>query len=126
MKRVIAAIIIMSVMLGSGTGILFWLYHGTNELLEDISLAEQQVRDGDFDGAFLTLKYAQEDWREDEIYFSRLLRHRELDTVTVSLNSLPAYLEYKDFASFFAGTNQARSMIRHIWEAELPVWNNLL
>ncbi len=126
MKRVAAAIVIMALMLGSGTGILLWLHHGTVDLLGDIAQAEQQVWDGEIKEAFETLEQAQQDWREDEIYFSRLLRHRELDTVTVTLDSLPAYLEYGDYASFFAMTSQAKSMIRHIWEAELPSWNNLL
>lgn len=126
MKRVAAAIVIMALMLGSGTGILLWLHHGTVDLLGDIAQAEQQVWDGEIKEAFETLEQAQKDWREDEIYFSRLLRHRELDTVTVTLDSLPAYLEYGDYASFFAMTSQAKSMIRHIWEAELPSWNNLL
>ena len=121
MRRVVVALVITAVMLGCGSGILFWLNHGVNDLLDDISTAEQEVEQ-----ALSTLKLAQEDWREDEIYFSRLLRHRELDSITVSLDSLPAYLEYGDLASFFAMTSQAKSMIYHIWEAELPVWNNLL
>lgn len=126
MKRVVAAIVIMAIMLGSGTGILLWLHHGIYDLLDDIALAEQQVREGDYETAFTTLEQAQENWREDEIYFSRLLRHRELDTVTVSLEALPSYLQYRDYASFFASTSQAKRMILHIWESELPSWNNLL
>lgn len=126
MKRMITSLVIMVVMLGCGTGILFWLYRGVNDLLDDISAAEQQVMDGETEQALSTLKLAQEDWREDEIYFSRLLRHRELDSITVSLDSLSAYLKYGDLASFFATTNQTKSMIDHIWESELPVWNNLL
>ncbi len=126
MKRVVAAIVIMAIMLGSGTGILLWLHHGIYDLLDDIALAEQQVLEGDYEPAFTTLDQAREDWREDEIYFSRLLRHRELDTVTVSLEALPSYLQYRDYASFFASTSQAKRMILHIWESELPSWNNLL
>lgn len=126
MKRVIAAIVIMAIMLGGGTGILLWLHHGVYDLLDDIALAEQQVLEGDYETAFTTLDQAREDWREDEIYFSRLLRHRELDTVTVSLEALPSYLQYRDYASFFASTSQAKRMILHIWESELPSWNNLL
>ncbi len=126
MRRVMLALVISAVMLGCGSGILLWLHHGVNDLLDDISTAEQQVRNGEVEQALSTLKLAQEDWREDEIYFSRLLRHRELDSITVSLDSLPAYLEYGDLASFFAMTSQAKCMITHIWEAELPVWNNLL
>ena len=116
----------MVVMLSCGTGILFWLHHGINDLLSDISSAEQLVRDGEIQQAVAALDDAKADWREDEVHFSRLLRHKELDSITVSLDSLPAYLEYGDLASFFAMTNQARSMINHIWQAELPVWNNLL
>ena len=126
MKRVVAAIVIMAIMLGSGTGILLWLHHGIYDLLDDIALAEQQVLEGDYETAFTTLDQAREDWREDEIYFSRLLRHRELDTVTVSLEALPSYLQYRDYASFFASTSQAKRMILHIWDSELPSWNNLL
>ena len=126
MKRVVAAIVIMAIMLGSGTGILLWLHNGIYDLLDDIALAEQQVLEGDYETAFTTLDQAREDWREDEIYFSRLLRHRELDTVTVSLEALPSYLQYRDYASFFASTSQAKRMILHIWESELPSWNNLL
>ena len=126
MKRVVAAIVIMAIMLGSGTGILLWLHHGISDLLDDIALEEQQVLEGDYETAFTTLDQAREDWREDEIYFSRLLRHRELDTVTVSLEALPSYLQYRDYASFFASTSQAKRMILHIWESELPSWNNLL
>ena len=126
MKRIIAAIVIMALMVGGGTGILLWLHHGVYDLLDDISQAEGQVLEGKIEEAFDTLERAREDWREDEVYFSRLLRHREMDTVTVSLEALPAYLEYGDYASFFASTSQAKRMILHIWESELPSWNNLL
>lgn len=126
MKRIAAAIVIMALMLSGTVGTLLWLHHGIHDLLDDIEEAERQVLAGEMDPAFATLERAQEDWREDEIYFSRLFRHRELDTVTNSLEALPAYLEYGDYASFFASTSQAKSMITHIWEAELPSLNNLL
>jgi len=126
LKRVVAAVVIMAVMLCSGTGILLWLHHGVEDFLIDISSAEELVKSGEIQKAADALNHARIDWREDEIYFSRLLRHKELDSVTVLLDSLPAYLEYGDFASFFAMTSQAKSMINHIWQAELPVWNNLL
>lgn len=126
MKRIAVAAILMTVMLICCTASLFWLRSSILELEEGLTAVEELVGRGNYSQAISQLSEITRYWERQEHIFSRLLRHKELETITTTLASLPAYLEYQDLSNFYAATGQSRQMLRHVWEAELPVLGNLL
>lgn len=126
MKRVAAAAILMTVMLSCCAASLFWLRFSILQLEKELTTAEALAGQGEYAQAILQLSESTQRWEKREHIFSRLLRHKELETITTILVSLPAYLEYRDLSNFYSAVSQSKQLLRHIWEAELPVLSNLL
>ena len=126
MKRVVIACVLMAAML-IGCGIVLFSLHQSIETLEaDLTAAETLAEAKRYDEAIALLEEASVRWEKQEHLLARLLRHRELETVTQNLVSLAAYLEHGDFASFHGILAQTRLLLRHVWESELPKAENLL
>ena len=126
MKRVIIALAIMGIMLLSCIGVLFWLHESILTLESDLDAAQALFSRQQIPEAMELLDSAAHRWEKQEHIFARLLRHKELESITMNLVSLSAYLEHRDYASFAAADAQIRLMLTHIWEAELPLPENLL
>ena len=126
MKRIITACILTVCMILCCGIVLFSLHNSIQRLMDTLEQAENLVSAGNYNAAVQLLEETSGRWEKEEHIFSRLLRHKELETVTLNLASLPAYLEYQDLSNFQATVRQIRQMLAHIWEAELPIWSNLL
>ena len=116
----------MAVMLISCCFVLFFLHESIETLEADLTAAEALFEEEHYTEAMLLLDKAAARWEKQEHIFARLLRHKELENVTMTLVSLSSYLRHRDFASYAAGVSQIRLMLGHIWEAELPLPENLL
>lgn len=126
MKRVAVAAILMAVMILCCGTALIWLHSSIRELSGNLEQAEAMVTAQYYEEAAVFLTGTAERWKKQEHFFSRLLRHQEMESITQNLVSLPSYLRYKDLSNFHASIQQIRQMLQHIWEAELPVWSNFL
>ena len=126
MKRVIAACILMAVMLIGCAFVLFTLHQSIQTLEEDLTAAETLAEGNRYDEAIALLENAFAAWKQQEQLLAKLLRRRELETITRNLVTLSACLEYGDPASFYSTLAQTRLLLRSVWEAEIPRPKNLL
>lgn len=126
MNRIAFASILLSALLTCCAVCLFWLHQDISALDTALSRSESLTAQQDYDAAIAVLKEATVVWGKRQRLHSRLLRHKELENITLTLISLPAYLEHESLPDYEAGIQQVHHMLEHIWESELPVWQNLL
>ncbi len=124
MKRsiTIAAILLSIVALSIGS--LFYLHRVEEEMTGLLEGAARSAQAEDFEAARQTAAKAEERWQEYEKRLSLFVRHGELDEMTKVVAELTDYAQQKDAALFCASADKAASIIRHIYETELPTIKN--
>ena len=64
-------------------------------------------------------------WEKREGFLSFYVHHDDLDRLEMGLVSLSAHIENESFENAFSALEQLRFQASHIYQRELPGWNNL-
>lgn len=68
----------------------------------------------------------QKIWDENEAEMMRYIHHDELDSITGIVARLRPLAEFEDYTELSAEVSRLRHLIRHIYESEVPTFNNIL
>ncbi len=124
MKRSITILVILAGIIALSVGSLLYLKQVDAEISGLLNASCQSVEQGDFSHAAKLAEQTQEKWEHHETYLSIFVRHNDLDEMTEVVAELKDYAEQKDAAMFCASADKAASLIRHIYESELPTVKN--
>ena len=126
MKRVIAAIVLLSAVI---VGCVVSLYNSKREfeyLIDLAVVAETCYRDGDTDGALAAAETLAAEYPNRTRFFSLFLPHQALTELEKSTVSLPLILRYGEPRDFTAEARRCRLMLERLWDQEKPLWKNII
>ena len=125
MGRLITIGIILTAILGLSLGGLNYA-RGLREEFEAETLRGQAAcRQKDAAALEKTAAELQSLWEKREGFLSFYVHHDDLDRLEMGLVSLSAHIENESFENAFSALEQLRFQASHIYQRELPGWNNL-
>lgn len=125
MKRLITAIIIISVLITSSILILVTIYNSKIEITTMVNDIITATENGDYNDAYSKSVYLNEHWDFVESKLVRYIRHGQLDIVTYAIAKLPYLLKYEEYGEFLSELDQIKVALEHIWKSEVPTLNNI-
>lgn len=126
MKRVIAALVLLLVVI---VGCVVSLFVGNREFDYLIGLAETAetcYRSGDTGGALAAAETLAAEYPKRTQYFALFLPHQALTELEKSTASLPLILKYGEPLDFTAEARRCRLMLERLWDQEQPLWENII
>ena len=126
MKRVIAALVLLSLVV---IGCAVSLVAGQREfdyLIHLAETAETCYRNGDTDGALAAAETLASEYPERTRHFALFLPHQALTELEKSTASLPLILKYGEPLDFTAEARRCRLMLERLWDQEQPSWENIV
>lgn len=91
------------------------------QLQEVIFSAEQ----GNLDAAYRRSVELQGIWSECEHHLMLMVRHNDLDNMTMLVNHLPNLARYESTAQLLSYAEVAQKLILHIWDSERFILRNI-
>lgn len=124
MKRIIAALTILTVVFGASVGIYFKIASNVNELTD---LAEEIqnsiVASGDTN--LQDTKRLSDAWDKEERFMVSFLPHSELDDIEIGIKNIENYHEQGLTDEYLEELNNVINRLKHIKESEKPSIKNI-
>ena len=125
MGRLITIGIILTAILGLSLGGLNYARGLRDEFEAETLRGQAACRQKDAAALEKTAAELQSLWEKREGFLSFYVHHDDLDRLEMGLVSLSAHLENESFENAFSALEQLRFQASHIYQRELPGWNNL-
>lgn len=124
-KKLLFAIIVISIVIFSGFMIKRYLDISTGKLLEEIKYLEIYVSNGEWDKASSTAAELDADWEKTESIWTIFTNHHEIDNISITLKNTIEYVKLKDTTDSIAYLSSLKHYISHIPEMERIVIKNI-
>lgn len=125
MKRLWIAAVFLSIV----TGLCIWsqivVSTKTQELTSMVSSARFAVENGSFSLALERAEKLGDHWREDDVLFSVLMQHNELDDLNIRINMLPSYAMAGEKQAYLDCCDEIAAYLEHIRESERADFGNI-
>lgn len=125
MGRLITIGIILTAILGLSLGGLNYARGLRDEFEAETLRGQAACRQKDAAALEKTAAELQALWEKREGFLSFYVHHDDLDRLEMGLVSLSAHIENESFENAFSALEQLRFQASHIYQRELPGWNNL-
>ncbi len=125
MGRLITIGIILTAILGLSLGGLNYARGLRDEFDAETLRGQAACRQKDAAALEKTAAELQSLWEKREGFLSFYVHHDDLDRLEMGLVSLSAHIENESFENAFSALEQLRFQASHIYQRELPGWNNL-
>lgn len=124
MKRIIAAVVILLLVLVSSIGIYFKILSNVDSLTETAceirdSVNHKQKTD------FWETKRLSDEWNSSEIFMVSFLPHSELDDIEIGIRNIENYHEQGLTDEYLEELNNVINRLEHIKESEKPTIKNI-
>lgn len=126
MKRFLAAVGILLVILGVSIYTLADMQNSINEISAHTAAVRKQVEENGAAGAQSECEALMAEWNEMEPRFLLYVRHDHLDNIMEHLSELPAYCLEDDRAELLSTLDAALRMMEHLKESVTPSCRTLL
>ena len=126
MKRIIGVVVIFILIASLGTFSLYQLYETKSTVLVLLEQSEEYMQKDDFDSAKQVADKLFGFFKQKETSLRLFVRRNEVGIIADYLAELIAFAEQKDKALFFGVSHKTKNTIEHLWECEIPNFNNLL
>ncbi len=126
MKRFLAAVGILLVILGVSIYTLADMQNSINEISVHTAAVRKQVEENGAAGAQSECEALMAEWNEMEPRFLLYVRHDHLDNIMEHLSELPAYCLEDDRAELLSTLDAALRMMEHLKESVTPSCRTLL
>ncbi len=126
MKRMIAAAAIFVAMVGVCAASLLMLRHERNEYIGRLDEIYKSAQSAPESETLELIESFNADWQEEEHRISRIVRVDQLDELTAIFSRLAPLYVYGDEAEFYSELIRGRTVLEHIWLAEIPNTMNIL
>ena len=125
MGRLITIGIILTAILGLSLGGLNYARGLRDEFEAETLRGQAACRQKDAAALEKTAAELQSLWEKREGFLSFYVHHDDMDRLEMGLVSLSAHIENESFENAFSALEQLRFQASHIYQRELPGWNNL-
>lgn len=126
MKRFLAAVGILLVILGVSIYTLADMQNSIDEISAHTAAVRKQVEENGAAGAQSECEALMAEWNEMEPRFLLYVRHDHLDNIMEHLSELPAYCLEDDRAELLSTLDAALRMMEHLKESVTPSCRTLL
>ena len=126
MKHILIACCILFVVLAFCIFSMAYIRNATAKTLDALTAAYEYAENRDFVSVSAALARTERCWRQYESFCSALLAHDEVDRIVTDLASLREYARLGDTDDFLATAASLAEAIRHMRQAELPLYYNIL
>ncbi len=124
MKRIIAAVAILLIAVGSSAGIYFKIIKKVDEL----TLTASEIREGVCQSGktnYDDTKRLSESWDKAERFMVSFLPHSELDDIEIGIRNIENYHEQGLTDEYLEELNNCINRLEHIKESEKPTIKNI-
>ena len=126
MKRLITAIILLTLVIAACIGTYFYIRQTTSMLDVSVATAQMQAQTDDIAGAHETMMENYAAWRQHHGILSTLVRHNEIDETERLYQRTLQALENADREEALMQLAELRTLLRHLPEMEKPNFPNVL
>ena len=126
MKRFLAAVGILLVILGVSIYTLVDMQNSIDEISALTAAVREQVEENGAAGAQSECEALMAEWNKMEPRFLLYVRHDHLDNIMEHLSELPAYCLEDDRAELLSTLDAALRMMEHLKESVTPSCRTLL
>lgn len=124
MKRIIAAVVILIIAVGSSIGVYFGIISRVDSLLETACQTRDKVVESGETNREETDRLKKE-WEDSEIFMAAFLPHSELDEIEIGIRNIENYHTQKLTDEYLEELNGCINRLEHIKESEKPVFKNI-
>lgn len=126
MKQVLIALLTLTLALAFSIFACWYVRDRAASTLSELRLAQVQAGRGDFENAADAVLAAGQRWHANERFFDVVLRHDEVDAVSVAFSSLHQYALVEDSDDFAACCAELIERVQRIRQMQLPLVSNIL
>ena len=126
MKRFLAAVGILLIIIGISVYTLVDMQQSIDQLIEHTAAVRQQVEEEGAASAQCQCEELMAEWNGMEPRFLLYVRHDHLDNIMEHLSELPAYCLEDDRAELLSTLDAALRMMEHLKESITPSCRTLL
>lgn len=91
-------------------------------LLESV---EDSITVQKWEGAQADLKIAQQNWKNDNTWWSIILDHQEIDNININMKRLEKYIGIQDVSKSLGEVTTLELLFKHIFDTELFTLKNI-
>lgn len=124
MKRVVAAVAILIIAVGSSIGVYCGIISRVDSLLE----TARQTRDAVVQSGETNREQTDmlmKEWEDSEIFMAAFLPHSELDDIEIGIRNIENYHTQKLTDEYLEELNGCINRLEHIKESEKPSFKNI-
>lgn len=125
MKKELFAVLMLVIIIAACIFNVYYVSRMTEEILELISLSEQDALAGDWASAVASAEEAVKLWEGAEEYTHIFIRHSEIDSTTDEFYSMLAELYKEDMGGVKAAYKAVSSRIKSIIKMEIPTFGTV-
>ncbi len=126
MKQVLIALLTLTLALAFAVFACWYVRDRAAGTLSELRLAQVQAGRGDFENAADAVLAASQRWHANERFFDVVLRHDEVDAVSVGFASLQQYAQAESRGDFAAACAELIERVQRIRQMQLPLVSNIL
>lgn len=124
MRRIIAAVVILLVVLGSSLGIYFRIISNVDGLTKTACEIRESVNKNEKTD-FWETKRLSDEWDRSEMFMVSFLPHSELDDIEIGIKNIENYHEQGLTDEYLEELNNVINRLEHIKESEKPTIKNI-
>lgn len=102
---------------------MFLLYHQTENIA---TLLEQAMQEPDRTQAVALAVQAKNNWENRYGLIATFIDHNELDEISTGFAEMDSWARLDDEDEFYCVCNRLANQVRHIYQAELPTYYNIM
>lgn len=124
-KKLLFAVIVVSIVILSGFMIKKYLDKSTSKLLEQITYLETCINKGEWEKANDAALKLNADWEKTENIWTIFTNHHEIDNISITLKDTVEYIKLKDTTDSITYLASLKHYISHIPEMERVAIKNI-
>ncbi len=124
MKRLIAAIALLTVAISFATGAYFAVNKRLDGLIE-LMERDRELTVYSFSSDSERAREITEEWKKNETFLASMLAHEEIEEIEIGIMNLSDYSEQNFTEEYIKTLNECINNLYHIKETELPETKNI-
>ncbi len=125
MKRFPLSITIISVTILACVISLIYIKNIKDKYSDMLEKAYTQSVDEDIDGAKKSLKKFKDGFKKDEKFLMYIVQKSDLEEISFQIEALEQYLDAEEMPEARAEMKKLTALLNHIWEKEVPLFENV-
>lgn len=126
MKRIISAVLLLSLCIIACIGSNLITEAKADNLIKILDLLEDELKNENYESALVSIKRVEDEWESAEKVFSSLSETKLIDELNLSFNSLEKYIEAEKIAEAIIVLEECRNGLETIHQWQKITIDNIL